>query len=329
MNEEKLTPVEGHEEDEKDTSSDEELSGTDISAEETEQPVSEPEKADIPVKKYKPRRYRAPLIIAACIFAATILFFCGWKCFFDTDIKGCWRLEIQVPDSDKKIEYNFTFEDDNVMRYQTGGYAAIGRYYLDSKSDRDTITFFLTNGQNYPLSAEFDYQFSGNVFTGRTLSLTDRSGFFFAPDGADADESTVESKKKITDSVKENNTTYYIWNLKTPAQEKYDYYTPDEEFKEDKELTGTWVYKSGEAGYDYTFTFNSDGTFEQRNHESEIHGVYRLSDGKCKVGFYSLSNQYMEGDLSYSFKDGKLVLGNHEFTRTDDKYAYKSNNPVK
>lgn len=335
MNDEELTPVQDTETDV--LHEDEEEVLTALSEEETEKPETTemPEEADSmaeavnDTKPVRQKRYRAPLIIAACAFAVTILFFCGWKCFFNTDIRGCWRLEVSVPDSDKKIEYNFTFEDNNVMRYQTGGQAAIGRYFLSKKNNKDVLTFFLTNGQNYPLSAEFNYDFSGNVFTGRKLSLTDRSGFLLSPDGEDTDSETIEAKKKITGSVKENDLTYYVWDLTSPAQEDFKQDKPAEDFKEDKQLTGTWIYKADEEGFDYTFTFNSDGTFEQRNFESEIHGTYTVSDGKCKVSFYSLSNTLMDGELAYSVKDGVLTFGTHEFTRTNDKDAYKVKSSVK
>lgn len=338
MNEEELTPSQEEENDvlqeaEEETGtlseevSDEEVSDEEETAEKSV--VKDPVGSDGYKKQRRQKRYRAPLIIAACAFAVTILFFCGWQCFFNTDIKGCWKLEISIPDSDKKAEYNFTFEDNNVMRYQTGGQAAIGRYFLSKKNGKDLLTFFLTNGQNYPLSAEFNYSFSGNIFTGRHLSLTDLSGFLLVPDDKDADSENVAAKQKITGSVKENDTTYYVWDLTTPSHEEFKQDKPAENFREDKQLTGTWIYKAEEDGFDYTFTFNSDGTFEQRNFESEIHGTYSVSDGKCKVSFYSLSNELMDGELAYSVKDNVLTFGTHQFTRTDDKNAYKIKSSVK
>lgn len=268
----------------------------------------------------KIRHYRVPLIIAACIFLATVIFFCSWKCFFDTSIEGTWGIDINISDSDD-VNYNFTFDNDNMVRYQAGGQAAIGRYYFSSSEGKDIITVYLSSGSEQ-LTASFNYAFEGNVFTGRTLKLTDLSGFFFAPDTDASDESEVKAKKKITDSITEDGITYYCWNF-TPSSEKFKVDKP-KNFKADKELIGTWLYMADEEGYSYTFTFNDDGTFEQRNYQSEVHGKYTVSDGVCSVSYYSLGNVEMEGDLNYSVDGNKLTLGSQEFEKTNDKYAYQS-----
>lgn len=275
-------------------------------------------------KKKRFRHTRGPLIAAAGIFAATACFFGAWKCFFDSTLDGTWGVELTVPNTEEKVYYRFSFLDNNTVRYQSGGQAAIGRYYLNDDDNSHTLNMSFTNG-GAVMNAQFGYSFSGNIFTGRQLSLKDISGFFFAPDTADSDETQVKAKKTITDSVEENGTTYYVWNL-TPAEEKFRQ-DKTENFTPDKKLVGIWYAKAeDESQTSYTIVFNEDGSFEQRNFESEIYGRYFLSDNKCTIRYYAIDSNEMGAELDYSVSEGKLTLGTHEFVKTNDKYAYASEN---
>ncbi len=273
-------------------------------------------------KKSHPKHYRAPLYTSAAIFLGSAVLFGGWKCFFDTSINGSWGLELNLPDSDEKINYNFTFDGNGGLRYQSGGQTAIGKYFLGTENGKSLLTVFLTNGDDH-LSAKFNYSIGGNVFSGRSLELTDLSGFYFTADTEESDKETIEAKKKITDSVTEDGTTYYKWKF-VPSNIKIKQDKP-ENFTPDKAILGTWFYKAEEPTYSYTFTFNDDGTFEQYNSQNEIFGSYNVvSDGKLKVSYYSISNTQMEGELTYSLNGDKLTIGSHEFEKTNDKYAFNT-----
>ena len=269
----------------------------------------------------RPKHYRAPLYIAASVFLGSALLFGGWKCFFDTTLDGSWGLQLKLPDSEEELNYNFTFDGNGGLKYHAGGQTTMGKYYAGMENGKPLLTVYLMNG-NDPYTAKFNYSFDGNIFSGRKLNLVDLSGFYFTADTAESDEKTVESKKNFTDSVTEDGVTYYKWTL-VPAEPIIKQNKP-ENFTPDKEILGTWYYSADDASNSYTFTFNDDGTFEQYNSQNEIFGSYTVSDGKVDVSYFNIANLEMEGELKYSLNDGKLTIGSHEFTKTDDKYAFKT-----
>ncbi len=275
-------------------------------------------------KKRCAKHTRTPLIIAACIFVAVSLFFGVMKCFFDSSFEGTWGVDLTVPDTNESVNYRFSFSENNTVRYQSGGQAAIGRYYLDVDEGENVVNMYFTNnGAN--MVAKFGYSFSGNIFTGRQLSLKDLSGFFFAPDNDKSDEAQVKAKKTITDSVEKDGATYYVWNM-TPSQEVFKQ-DSSESFEPDEKLCGIWYAKSENSeNLSYTIVFNKDGSFEQRNYENEIYGIYSVENGKCSIRYYAINGSKMGADLDYSIENGKLTLGTHEFVKTNDKYAYQSEN---
>ena len=279
------------------------------------------ENENIQKKPARQKYYRAPLYIAASVFLGSALLFGGWKCFFDTTLDGSWGLKLTVPDSEEEINYNFSFDGNGGMKYHAGGQTAIGKYYTGTENGKPLLTIYMVNGSE-PFTAKFNYSFDGNIFSGRKLDLVDLSGFYFTADTKDSDEKTVEAKKKFTDSVTEDGITYYKWTL-VPAEPVIKQNKP-EGFTPDKDILGTWYYSAEDPSNSYTFTFNDDGTFEQYNSTNEILGSYTISDGKVNVSYYNIANIEMSGELDYSLKDGKLTMCSHEFAKTDNKYAFKT-----
>lgn len=281
-----------------------------------------------PAAKAKSRPlFRVPILIAACIFLCTILFFAGWKCFFDTSIEGDWAVEVTSSDGEKVFGYTFSFDDDHVFRMRSGGTTLVGRYYFDTRKNSDGTTdpifsIYLTNMGSPYISADFGYSFSGNVFTGRTLTLTDYSGLFLPADNADSDPETVKSKKAVTGFVERDGTTYYTWDfLSSDYRSEIEYF---DGFKPDETVLGSWIYTEENTGYSYTLTFNEDGSFEQYSYESEMVGAYDYSDGKFTLRFYGLGGTLSETDVAAAVSGDELTFNGLSYKRTADKNDYKT-----
>ncbi len=294
---------------------------------------------DFPEKRsaHKIRHYRTPLYIAACIFLIAIMLFAGKQCFFNTDINGTWGMTVKGMDGKDDMVFNLSF-DDTEVRFQTGGTVYIGRLTKEDENgsrltdeNGNSMLMLNMNLNGKPFVFKFDYEFTGNAFTGRTLKLTDLSGMFYEPDTKDSDAEEVKKRKNNTEFVQRDNVTYYIWNF-TPSVENYNIKT-DKSFKADSKLIGSWLYKTEETAYPYTITFHKDGTFEQHSYETEIHGLYSVKDGVCTLRYTEIANAEREIILSYKTEDKILTLSQEyegstvmerKLTKTDSPYSYKS-----
>lgn len=269
------------------------------------------------------KRYRAPLIIAAGVFLISLLFFTGWKVFFDRSIEGTWQVNMTSADGNKSLKYDLTFSDDQTVRLHNGGVSCIGRYYfIDREEYGDVIAIYINQSGTPYIAADFGYSFAGNAITGRILQLTDYSGLFFSPDQASADPQSVEEKKSITGSIVKDDATYYVWDFRPAVFENVRSEIPDP--STDKPLTGSWLYADPEKDDSYTLTFSQDGTFEQFSYDTEITGSYSADGEKIKLSIVAISGNPVDTEVEYSIKDDKLIYNNLSLTRTDDKYAFKS-----
>lgn len=286
----------------------------------------------VKTKNTKQRKIGVPLIIAACIFLAVVLFFGAWKCFFDTSIIGTWSIGIETTKTDSEtkeevketISYTFDFDDNGNVGLHRAGTTLTGRYSLVNDGDGNPkLKISISNlGQPY-ISADFYYTVCGNIFTGRTLKLTDCTGLFLTPDEAASDSQTdeQESKMKLADSTVIDNYRYYILDFK-PSEMTYKvvYY---DDFKPDSKVTGSWLYKNGDSGYNYTYTFSEDGTFEMISSEIYTKGSYKIDDGKITVHYFDINGTEYETPIDYSVDGNKMTFGGYEITKTDSKYDYK------
>lgn len=266
-------------------------------------------------------RIGAPLCIAFSVFLATILFFGAWKCFFDTSIIGSWTFHIE--NDDYQYTYNLTFEDDNVVKYHFGGRTYIGRYNFVDGVPRVHV-FIASNGQTF-IDVYFDYEFSGNLFTGRKLILTDRTGLMFTPDeltDENKNSDLFKSKNEVAESVDDDGIRYYKLVFENysiePEIQKYD------DFQEDKDLTGIWLYEDDSSAYAYTYTFTSDGVFEQMSEEIDMIGGYKAKDGVLTFNFVAAKSSTADYTGEYSVDGDTLTLnGSYQLKRVDDQYAYQ------
>ncbi len=287
--------------------------------------------------KVSSRKYHAPLYIALIILLAAILFFLGKLCFFNTNIDGTWGMTIKGEGNNPDQTFNLSF-DDSVARLQSAGTAFIGRLtikdengnYLKDEAGRSVLSISM-NIQGNPYIFKFNYEFTGNAFTGRTLRLTDLSGMFLAPDSKSADKETLEKHKKANEYVERDNTVYYIWSF-TPSVEDMGV-KKDKNFKPDKKLVGSWLYKSDDNAYPHTMTFTEDGLFEQHYYEYETYGTYSVKDGVCTIKYIELGNDEKKFEINYKVEGDELtltqeyegtVLAEEKLKKTDDKYSFKS-----
>ncbi len=312
-----------------DETSDGKTNGDNTDEVDYEKPDTSDEKAT-KVKSKSGRKtplFRAPIIIAACIFLCTLIIFGVWKCFFDTSIAGDWLVEVNNTEGEKMFAYTFTFDNENHFSMNSGGTALIGNYYLDDKKNNDgtetpIFSIYLTNlGSSY-ITADFGYSFEGNIFTGRVLKLTDYSGLFFPPDDSSSDEESVKKKQAITESVKQDDKTYYIWTLKSSeSSDKIEYY---DDFTKKDEILGSWIFTEENSGYAYTLTFYDNGKFEQLSKESRLVGAYKAEDSTCTLGYYNLGGEKVDAPVSFAVDGDTLTFNGLEYKKTADKNDYKS-----
>lgn len=272
-------------------------------------------------KKQRKHHMDSSLKLAFLLFMITVLFFGAWKCFFDTDILGSWTFKITQ--SERKYTFNFTFEDNNVVRYHYGGQTYIGKYNFVDDSPQIHI-FIGSLGRTY-IDGYFDYEVSGNIFTGKTLKLTDRSGVIMDPDDLSSEQEETDFtklKKKVAESVVEDNIRYYRMSFENDSVEpeihKYD------DFKTDEKLIGTWLYDDTETGYSYTITFGKDGIVREMSSEMEFIGAYTVKDGVCTYNFVAAGGTTQDLTFDYTIDGDKITVNGQELTRTNDIYAYQT-----
>ncbi len=293
----KKMPSETEDEESLDAAITDEVSETEEEIEEKEETDTKEQSSDKKPKKRK--RVRAPIIIAACIMLCTVIGFAVWKCFFDTSILGSWTLT-QDGTSGKLQSVGdptgLTFNKNNELLYTYGGITLIGKYYITENESKDDtkVHIVLTNNGQMINNVYFDYSLDGNVFTGRSLRLSNDY----------------------------NGTEYRQIYKNTALSQKVNMYKDN---KTDNALVGSWLYKSEDEGYPYTLTFNSDGTMEQNSSEISLRGSYTAQDGKLKYKVVAAENKEQEYELTYKIKDNKLTLqDNFELTKVSDKYAFKT-----
>lgn len=274
----------------------------------------------------KPRHYRAPLIIAGVILAVSILFFAGWKCFFDTSIYGCWGIAVKSADGTGTNEYTLTFSEDGTVRYHRGGYTQLGRYELSEKDGAEIVSLYINTGYNV-VANNFEFTVDGNHMTGRHLRLTDMSGMFIPAASQSADEETLSSNKSLAEEIRRDDLIYYQLDF-TPMSEK-DPVTKYENTQTDDALIGSWIVEYDDPSYNYTMTFNSDGTFSQLSYFNEITGSYTVSDGKIIVKIIYDPGKESTGEIPYSINGDTLTLGESEFKKAEGPYDYKKNADAK
>ncbi len=230
----------------------------------------------VPKKKFP---VQVPIIIAAVIVACVALAFLVLKCFFNTSIIGTWTIENDTATSDEAGEDTvltyYIFDKDGTVSLSYGTMSYMGTYSVSTDDDGNkSVEMYIPYAY---LQATFDYNVSGNLFTGRKL-------VFSYDDTQNGETQTYKFKeaKRIMPELK-----------------------AADDFKADDALVGEWNYYDGY--YDYSYTFNSNGTVNiNQNDMIVIEGTYKLSDDKITVTYYA-DDEYTQ-DLEYSVDGDTLVI---------------------
>lgn len=234
--------------------------------------VAEPKKKSV---------IQLPIIIALICVVVVALGFLVFKCFFNTSVVGTWSVsndstadEATTATQDEVGINYYTFEDDGTASITLGTMKMVGTYTVTQEDGTQTITINIP----YVLQSAFDYEVTGNAFTGRTLLLTN-----------------TEYQAKFT---------LKSANIKAPELK------PAEDFKSNEKITGKWKdqtdYNAGNA-YNISYTFNENGTVSiNEGDQLYVEGVYTYDDSTITVTYYAGAEATMT--LQYSFDGDILVI---------------------
>ncbi len=239
--------------------------------------------------KKKNRVIQLPIIIAFVLVAVSAVCLFVFKGFFDKSVVGTWA-ETAVSseatgDEAQKIEQYYTFESDGKMSLQTGTMTWVGEYTVTtSEEGKSQLNITMNQSQNI-----FDFDVSGNIFTGRTLTLTNTYNDYSVKLGATS--------------------------VKTPELKV------DKDFKANDKLCGTWTYDQGLSKMSYTF--NNDGTVLVNQADMLfVEGVYTYTDKLIEIKYYYDSEETM--DISYTVEDNALNLNDIKFEKDNGEKSEKS-----
>lgn len=226
----------------------------------------------------KPLGLQKPILIACCIFLAAVIAFGGLMVYnklFNPGVEGVWVLAEQASMDEAKSSGNgvtyFTFDKDGKASMTIGSMTVVGDWSY-SETDAEVEVAI-----SYFFSGTFTAEVEGNIFTGRTLSLTDDSG----------------SYDFVSSSIPEM------------------YPKTDKDAKTDSKLTGVW--SNSDSGNVYTF--NEDGTcvIEQASILT-INGRYSVKDGTVTVSY--IANEEVETAMTYEINDdGTITIDSLVYTK--------------
>ncbi len=212
----------------------------------------------------EPKRYKnRTLIVAAGIFAVTALSFGAWYAFFNNDISDVWETEAEIQDNSgntHKEVMKISFEDAERMSFFTneksyfsdkeattlkvkninGGRSWSGIYNIDSTESGNIVQMYFPASQGV---FSYNYELFGNIFTGRTLKLTN---------GDDVMEFTQSEETYALDpdeDFKPNTGVVGSWDASGVSY----VFTEDGRFSEDtgdKRIDGVYNFGESDDGYD-------------------------------------------------------------------------------
>lgn len=241
------------------------------------------------------------IVIIAAIAAMAI------KLFVNNDINGTWHLvrEVQVMSenatsdeakSSLNVDYYFTFKNDGTVTSTIGTVSGSGTYKM-SKNDEGknvvTVNIYDTLTQ-YFLDGEYTVELSGNVFTGKKMR--------FSKPGAEDQTYEFESA-----------------SYKAPEIER------KEDFEKNDDVTGKWVYSTGE--FKLAYEFKEDGTaryteqamsinpytYTPINIDITMDGIYTVKDETLTITYFFLEQS--DRDITVRRDGDVLYINDYPFTK--------------
>lgn len=232
------------------------------------------------------------IIIAMVIFLGALLvfggFYLGKALFFDNSVVGAWVIDpeytasMSSPDeateetspemntylifTDEEVEG--TTDGQKIAKFRSGTLEQMGSYITTDNGD-GTQTVLVSIG--YSFYGNFTQTtVTGNMFTGRKLSLVDDNGI----------ELPLVSASIPAVSV-----------------------TVPENFEVNEQLVGEW----NDEMYNYTYIFNADGTaFIDFGGSLTVEGTYVATDEVVTITF--INGEEMSVDYPYAFDEDTLVI---------------------
>ena len=289
--------------------------------------LEDSEYEDEPAKK-KPLIQKT-IIISLVIVIIAVLAALVIKLFFDNDVTGTWKYTIEMPantmsassDEAATTEYDwyFTFKRDKTVTLTIGSISSVGTYEIGTNDEgKQTVTLDLYfTPSSRIMNLEFDYKVNGNIFTGKSLTLS-RSVTSYTGQ-TDTEELDLKSATIEAPEIKRTG-----------------------EFEKDEDLIGEWKYNEDE--YSFTYQFNDDGTIrntqklqtngntymglqlgedensEPKIYEIDIDGLYSSNENTITIDsffFEQNSRQILfkrDGDILY-INDPALGQGYLPFTK--------------
>ena len=230
-----------------------------------------------------------PVMTALFIVTISVIILAAWKIFFDTDIKGSWRLTMN--DDSGEYFYQLTFKDNNEFDYSFGGVTYTGIYTLDTQ--KNSVTLSSSSYGQYNLHSSYSYNLDGNYISERKLVFI-----------------TADNDRLLFNS----NDSY------VPVINYYNDFSPDEQ------LLSSWLYKDSQQGYNYTFTFYDDGRYEYLCDGSRHIGAYKTNDTTLDYNLVMDSAKVDKEKIKYSVTNNTLTFTTDDFTntltRTDNKFDF-------
>ncbi len=263
---------------------------------------------EIPLVPGKSKVLQRTIVISAAIVICAVLFAVICRLFlfngvvntnlFGSKAETSWHYSAPVQtgmtataDEPQTADYYFVFEPDDTLKIQIGSFEYFGNYTLrrltdddvtDSEDGKANVGKAVVDIENTnSIDGVYYYDVSGNVFTGKTMKLTNIYSEEMAFEFDDKAASPIEIKR-------------------------------EGEFNKDDNAVGSWTNKNEMASQ--TLTFNGDGTYnittKTANSKQVENGLYSCDDGKV-----TLSSFYLE-TRSQSFKytvDGEKLTIIQEF----------------
>lgn len=233
-----------------------------IPADETNAELDDTEEsnADIDEENSKAKKHKnRTLVVAASIFAVTALSFGAWYAFFNNDVSGVWATDVDFTDNSgntKTAVMKFEFGNkekmsffDNEKSYFSdkesnspsakminGGRSWSGWYNKTTSDANENILQLYFSAYQSPYS--YNYEVSGNIFSGRTLKLIN---------GDEVMKFTQADNSYALD--------------------------PDDDFKLNNGVVGEW-----NADGNIVYTFTKDGRFSEDTGNSKTEGTYNFGE---------------------------------------------------
>lgn len=278
-------------------------------ATETVQETVEEAVSEAPAPAGKSKLLQRTIIISAAIVVCAVLVALVCRLFFFNGIVGtnlfgspketCWHYSTPVQtyaattDEAQTADYYFIFEPDGTLKIEIGSFEYDGVYttqYLTKDNapaeeyvGKPAVSIENTNS----IDGVYLYEVTGNVFSGKTMTLT---------------------------SVYSNDVAFKFDDKAYTAPD----IQRDGEFGKDEKVVGSWTNKNEYASQ--TLRFNEDGTYSISTKTSTSkqveNGLYSCKDGSITLSSYYISTQSQT--FKYTAADDKLTIIQEMMTVGDD-----------